>query len=67
MKITRAVIDSTLERSKQWARHREAMQIMGDALRAPRSRPGRRLGDFLTPEQIDAISMPYREQFYHEP
>jgi hypothetical protein len=67
MKITRAEIDRTLERSNQWARHREAMQILGDALRAPRSGPGRRLGDFLTPEQIDAISMPYRAQFDHEP
>ncbi len=27
MKITRAEIDSIIERSKQWTRHREAMQM----------------------------------------
>ena len=42
MKITRAEIDRTIERSKQWTRHREAMQIWEAALRAHHD--GRRLG-----------------------
>lgn len=34
MKITQAEIDSAIERSNQWTRHREAMRIMGAALHA---------------------------------
>ena len=55
MKITQAAIDSALERSKQWTRHREAMQIMGAALRAHGD--GRRLGDILTAQQLELVSM----------
>ena len=55
MKITLSEIDSTIERSNQWTRHREAMQIMGAALHAHNE--GRRLGDILTAEQIEMISM----------
>ena len=55
MKITRAEIDSTIERSDQWTRHREAMQIMGAALRAHHD--GRRLGDILTAQQMELVSM----------
>ena len=55
MKITRAEIDPTIERSNQWTRHREAMQIMGTALRAHND--GRRLGDILTAEQMELVSM----------
>ena len=55
MKITLTEIDSTIERSNQWTRHREAMQIMGTALRAHRD--GRRLGDILTAQQLELVSM----------
>ena len=55
MKITLSEIDSTIERSNQWTRHREAMQIMGAALRAQHE--GRRLGDSLTTEQIELVTM----------
>jgi hypothetical protein len=55
MKITQSEIASTIERSNQWTRHREAMQIMGAALRAPGT--GRRLGDILTAEQMELITM----------
>lgn len=34
MKFTLAEIDSIIERGNQWTRHRQAMQIMGNALRA---------------------------------
>ena len=57
MKITQSEIDSTMERSKQWTRHREAMQIMGAALRSPGA--GRRLGDILTAEQIEQLTIGY--------
>ena len=50
MKITLTEIDSTIERSNQWTQHREAMQIMGTALRAHND--GRRLGDILTAQQM---------------
>jgi hypothetical protein len=55
MKITLAEIDLTIERSNQWTRHREAMQIMGAALRAHHE--GRRLGDILTAQQLELVSM----------
>ena len=55
MNITRAEIDRTIERSNEWARHREAMQIMGAALRAHGD--GRRLGDILTAQQLELVSM----------
>ena len=55
MKITRAEIDSTIERSKQWTRHCEATHIMGAALRAHHD--GRRLGDILTAQQMELVSM----------
>ena len=55
MKITWAEIDSTIERSKQWTRHRESMQIWGAALRAHRD--GRRLRDILTAQQVELVSM----------
>ena len=54
MKITLTEIDSAIERSNQWTRYREAMQIMGAALRARND--GRRLGDILTEEQIELVS-----------
>ena len=50
-----AEIDSTIERSSRWTRHREAMQIMGAALRAHHD--GRRLGDILTAQQMELVSM----------
>ena len=55
MKITLAEIDSTIERSNQWTQHREAMQIMGAALRAHND--GQRLGDILTAQQMELVSM----------
>ena len=55
MKITQSEIDSTIERNNQWTRHREAMQIMGAALRAPGA--GRRLSDILTVEQIELVAL----------
>ncbi len=55
MKITQAEIDSAIERRSQWTRHREAMRIMGAALHAHDE--GRRLGDILTAEQIELITM----------
>jgi hypothetical protein len=55
MKITLAEIDLIIERSKQWTRHREAMQIMGAALRAHGD--GRRLGDILTAQQMELVSI----------
>lgn len=59
MKITQAEIDSTIERSNQWTRHREAMQIMGTALLAPGT--GRRLGDILTQEQLELVMLAPKE------
>ena len=55
MKITLAEIDFTIERSNQWTRHREAMQMMGAALRAHHD--GRCLGDILTAQQMELVSM----------
>ena len=55
MKITLTEIDSAIERSKPWTLHREAMQIWGAALRA--NTDGRRLGDILTPQQRELVSM----------
>ena len=55
MKSILAEIDSTIERSSRWTRHREAMQIMGAALRAHHD--GRRLGDILTAHQMELVSM----------
>jgi len=39
----------------EWERHREAMQIMGAALRAHND--GRRLGDVLNTQQMELVSM----------
>ena len=55
MKITQSEIANPIERSNQWTRHREAMQIMGAALRAHNE--GRRLGHSLTAEQIELVTM----------
>ena len=55
MKITLTEIDSAIERSKPWTLLREAMQIWGAALRA--NTDGRRLGDILTPQQMELVSM----------
>lgn len=55
LKITQAEIDSAIERSNQWTRHREAMQIMGTALRAHND--GRCLGDVLTAQQMELVTM----------
>ena len=50
-----AEIDSTIERSSRWTRHREAMRIMGAALRAHHD--GRLLRDILTAQQMEMVSM----------
>ena len=55
MKITQAEIDSAIERSNQWARHREAMRIIGKARRSQND--GQRLGDILTAEQMELVSI----------
>lgn len=55
MKITLAEIDSTIERSNRWTRHREAMRIMGEAIRTPSA--ARRLGDVLTQEQLELVML----------
>lgn len=57
MRATQAEIDSAIERSQQWTRHREAMQIMGAAIRAPN---GRRLDEILTQEQLESITLSTR-------
>lgn len=53
--ITQAEIDSAIKRSGQWTRHRQAMQILGAALRAHST--GRRLSDVLTAQQIELLSI----------
>lgn len=55
MKITRAEIDCTIECSNQWTRHREAMRIIGEAIRTPSA--ARRLGDLLTQEQLELLTL----------
>lgn len=55
MKITQAKIDSIIERGNQWKRHQEATQIMWAALRARNH--GRRLGDILTAQQLELVSI----------
>ena len=55
MKITLAEIDSTIERSNRWTRHREAMRIMGEAIRTPSA--ARRLGDVLTQKQLELVML----------
>ena len=48
-----AEIDRTIERSNEWTRHREAMRIMGAAIRTPSA--ARSLGDLLTQEQLELL------------
>lgn len=55
VKITQAEIDSTIERSNQWTRHREAMGIIREAIRTPSA--ARRLGDLLTQEQLELLML----------
>lgn len=55
MILTLAEIDSTIERSNQWTQHREAMQITEVALRAHND--DRRLGDVLTAQQMELVTM----------
>lgn len=55
MKITLAEIDSTIERGHQWTRHREAMGVIREAIRAPSA--ARRLGDLLTQEQLELVTL----------
>ena len=55
MKITLAEIDRTTERSNLWTRHREAMRIIGEAIRTPSA--ARRLGDVLTQEQLELVML----------
>ena len=40
----------------EWEKHREAMQIVGDAIRSGSDSP-RLLGDLLTPEQLDLLAV----------
>ncbi len=39
----------------EWERHREAMRIIGEAIRNPIE--GQRLGDLLTPAQLELVAM----------
>lgn len=55
MKITLTEIDSVIDRSNKWTRHREAMRIIGEAIRTPSA--ARRLDALLTQEQLELLTL----------